>query len=213
MLERLRRDIFTDQNISRFVEEVNDALAEQRNLREKEAEILSRSLAAASERLSKLYETLETTDVDPKLIAPRLSSVSEEKKELERRLLEAGTLEVPPLDSQKIAKSAASLRELLFEGDMMRRRSFILRFVQRVKIKSGEVSIRYTLPLRGSGAISGGRLGNPLVENRESRSVLTGVKYASPETPKGEPYSELRAGWEDGSTLQHRTVVPNKARF
>ena len=100
-----------------------------------------------------------------------------------------------------------------------------------LKEKNGKVSIRYTLPLRGAspaghpalgevgtscsrGAISEGRLGNPLVENRESRSVLTGVKYASRRPGDGEPIFENMAYLLDVSDVQNRIAkIPKVIQF
>ena len=79
-----------------------------------------------------------------------------------------------------------------------------------LKEKNGKVSIRYTLPLRGASpaghpaldevgtscsrsAISRGRLGNPLEENREIQAVLPGVKYASRRPEDEEPIFENMA--------------------
>ena len=101
-----------------------------------------------------------------------------------------------------------AMRGLLFKDDFIRHRAFMTRFVDIIKIwktdkvgdaktkalkeKNGKVSIRYTLPLRGA-AISGGRLGNPLEENREIQAVLPGVKYASRRPEDEEPIFENMA--------------------
>ena len=77
-------------------------------------------------------------------------------------------IKVEPTDLESIADCVDDLHELLKEGTMSERRTFIKGFVKEVKVTGNDVLLTYALPLSPEG-ISEERIG-----------VLSTVQYGGP---------------------------------
>ena len=151
VLERIRENILTDENIEQLVQLVNDELIEDAGLYEQQINEIEQQLGQAQGRLSKLYAALETGKVDIEDLAPRIKELRIQQKELEERrneLLDKMNDETPRvLSLETIKEYVSSLKELLGSSSFMEQKSFLRSFVKRVELNEPRVVIDYAMPL------------------------------------------------------------------
>ena len=108
-------------------------------------------LKDVKDRLSRLYDVLETGKLGLNDLAPRI-------KELKRRQDELGKTRVQieadmvvqgigQVDVDTVKSYAQDLRDLLEESDFTERKAFLRSFIKRIEVNEEQVTIHYHLPL------------------------------------------------------------------
>ncbi len=172
IIEQVRENILTESNMRSLVrmidEEMDGVAAEHR----KKLEAIDRDLADVRRRLERLYQMVETTDLDLAEIAPRIREHRERQGRLEAaaeeerlRLSERRAV----LDNvETIARYATDMGQFLRESELTEARPFLRSLVKEIVVEPGEAAIRYTIPMPEDSPI--GRsdaehvaLGNPVL--------------------------------------------------
>jgi site-specific DNA recombinase len=151
VLERIRENILTDDNVRQLVQLVNDELVENTGLYERQINEIEQQLGQVQGRLSKLYAALETGKVDIEDLAPRIKELRAQQKELgekRKELLDRMNDETPSMmNLETIKEYVSSLKALLGSSSFMEQKSFLRSFVKRVELNEPQVVIDYTMPL------------------------------------------------------------------
>ena len=101
-------------------------------------------------RLAKLYDALETGQFKGGELAPRIKAIFEKKAELEKARIEAQqtrkyhTIELS--SPAVVGEYVQSMRTLLEESSIMRRKSFLRSFLDRIEVDESWAKFIYTWP-------------------------------------------------------------------
>ena len=135
-------------------------------------------------RLDRLYNLVETTDLDMADVTPRIRDHRERQERLEISAEEARAIlsqrrEV--LDDVKtITAYAQDMSEFLNESELTERRAFIESFVKEIVVMPGNALMRYTVPMPDDSLIPG-RVAEKVALNG---SVLSTVQNGGPDLTK-----------------------------
>jgi site-specific DNA recombinase len=118
-------------------------------------DIIDAELKDVKERLSKLYDTLETGKLGFNELAPRIIELRSHQDELSKARVQAEADQVAQgvdeVDISAVKNYAKDLRNVLEESDYIERKGFLRSFVKRVEVDKSEVTVRYKLPLPPDG--------------------------------------------------------------
>ena len=154
VVDKIRSNILTDGSIRALVkvvdEEMDSVALEQR----KRLQTIDSELTDVRRRLDRLYNLVETTDLDMSDVTPRIRDHRERQQRLEISAEEARAIlsqrrEV--LDDVKtITAYAQDMSEFLNESELTERGAFIESFVKEIVVMPGNALMRYTIPISQS---------------------------------------------------------------
>ena len=132
VVEKIRERILTKETIVELVtlvaEEI-DAMAGELSGR---LEVIEAELGDVRERLERLYEAIETSELTPEVLSPRIMSLRHGEEQLEAAREDAMTqleqrrVELP--NTEEIARYVADFRDFLQEGTIPERKALIRTF-------------------------------------------------------------------------------------
>ena len=180
IVEQLRDNILTEENIRTLVgmvgEEMDGLVREQR----KKLEAIEGELAEVRQRMDRLWNAVETSDLEINDILPRIRHHQERQERLETAAEEARAMLSERrliLDDEKtIAAFAQDMSGFLRESDFTETKAFIRSFVKEIVVGPGKATIRYTIPMPPDSPI-GGRDAEEVALNG---AVLPTVKPGTP---------------------------------
>jgi site-specific DNA recombinase len=151
VMERIRGNILTDENIRQLFDIVNEELQGTKGVLEKQLGETGQALAQTRGRLSKLYAAMETGSVDIDDLAPRIKELRAQERELEKKqnqLLDASGDDTPlMLSLEQIKKYVSSLKTVLGSSSFIEQKAFLRSFISRIDFDSPQVTIEYTMPI------------------------------------------------------------------
>ena len=170
VVEKIRERILNEETIVALVtlvaEEI-DAMAGELSGR---LEVVEAELSDVRKRLEKLYEAIETSELE--VLSPRIMSLRHREEQLEaarddaETLLEQRRVELP--NTEEITRYVADFRDFLKDGTVPERKALIRNFVEGIEVVGDEATLTYTVPMPSDGVTS------------ESASVLDFVKSGPP---------------------------------
>ena len=156
---QIRSNILTEGNIRdlvRLVDEEMDGVAgEQR----KRLETIESELAEVKRRLDRLYNLVETTDMDIEDFKPRIRDHRERQQRLEAAAEDARSMlserRVVLDDVETITRHALDMGEFLKASELTESRAFIESFVKEIVVSPGNAVVRYSIPMPEDSRIPG----------------------------------------------------------
>ena len=156
---QIRSNILTEGNIRdlvRLVDEEMDGVAgEQR----KRLETIEAELAEVKRRLDRLYNLVETTDMDIEDFKPRIRDHRERQQRLEAAAEDARSMlserRVVLDDVETITRHALDMGEFLKASELTESRAFIESFVKEIVVSPGNAVVRYSIPMPEDSRIPG----------------------------------------------------------
>ena len=156
---QIRSNILTEGNIRdlvRLVDEEMDGVAgEQR----KRLETIEAELAEVKRRLDRLYNLVETTDMDIEDFKPRIRDHRERQQRLEASAGDARSMlserRVVLDDVETITRHALDMGEFLKTSELTESRAFIESFVKEIVVSPGNAVVRYSIPMPEDSQIPG----------------------------------------------------------
>jgi site-specific DNA recombinase len=116
-----------------------------------ELNLINDTIEDINHRLERLYDAIETGKLDLDDVVIRIRELRSRHEQLQAREIEIESQmsdrKVELADMESIANCVDDLRELLKEGSMSERRTFIKGFVKEVKVTGNEVVLSYTMPI------------------------------------------------------------------
>ena len=154
IVDELRANILTESNIRDLVkivdEEMDGVASEQRD----RLESIEGELEDVKNRLARIWNAIETTDIEMSQASDRIKEHWERKEKLEVAAEEARALLKDRrqfLDSaDTIATFAEEMGEFLNNSELTETRAFVHSFVKKVEVKPGKATIVYTIPISQS---------------------------------------------------------------
>ena len=124
-----------------------------REQREK-AEAIYEELNEIRQRLDRLWQAVETTDLEINDILPRIREHKERQERLEIAADEARAILAVRMrglgDEETIAAYVKEMSDFLMESELTETRAFIRSFVKEIGVVPGKATIRYTIPISQS---------------------------------------------------------------
>jgi site-specific DNA recombinase len=151
VLERIRRNILTEDNLTRLVNLINVELLETASCFEKQLEQTETELGKISNKLTKLYVALESGKLEMDDLAPRIKELRVRQHELQQQkdiLMSRIQSDTPEqLDQNEVMSYVNELEQILGEKSFLQQKTFLRRFVKRVEVNPKGFVMDYTIPV------------------------------------------------------------------
>ena len=159
IVTNIRENVLTESNIRDLVklldEEMDGEAAEQRE----RLETIDEELEDVKRRLSRIWQAIETTDIEMADASDRIREHRERKDKLGVAAEEARGLLAERrvmLDSAyTIATFAEEMSEFLKTSELTETRAFVHSFVKEIEVKPGKAAIVYSIPTPQDSPIGG----------------------------------------------------------
>ena len=192
IVDEIRANILTESNIRDLVklldEEMDGVASEQRE----RLENIEEELEEVKRRLSRIWQVIETTDIEMADASERIREHRDRKEKLEIAAQEARKLLSDRrqfLDSaDTIATFAEDMSEFLKTSELTQTRAFVHSFVKEIEVKSGRAAIVYSIPTPEDSPIGGADAAEVALNGRVRSSVRHFEMWlglgCSPRSPK-----------------------------
>ena len=159
IIENIRENILTESNIRELVKLVNEELDSVVREQREKAEAVDEELNEIRRRLDRLWQAVETTDLEINDILPRIREHKERQERLEIAADEARAILAVRMqglgDEEAIAAYVKEMSDFLMESELTETRAFIRSFVKEIGVVPGKATIRYTIPMPKDSPIKG----------------------------------------------------------
>ena len=184
IVSEIRENVLTESNIRDLVklldEEMDGVAREQRD----RLETIEEELEDVKKRLGRIWQVIETTDIEMADASERIREHRERKEKLEIAAEEARALLSDRrqfLDSaDTIAAFAAEMSEFLKTSELTETKAFVRSFVKEIVVKPGRAAIVYSIPTPGDSPIGGA----DAVEIALNGGVMNSVRHGGPDWTK-----------------------------
>ena len=178
IVDEIRANILTESNIRDLVklldEEMDGVASEQRE----RLENIEEELEEVKRRLGRIWQVIETTDIEMADASERIKEHRERKEKLEVAAEEARKLLSDRrqfLDSaDTIATFAEDMSEFLKTSELTQTRAFVHSFVKEIEVKPGKAAIVYSIPTPEDSPIGGADAAEVALTGRVRSSVRHG---------------------------------------
>ena len=149
IVERLKNHVLTYSNLEELVklsnEETPKAIEEERG----SLNLLVAELADVENRMSKVYDAIETGEFKTGELAPRLRELQTKRDTLKQtinRIEEASNSDTENLlNLEEIKDNLEGLKDLLATAEVDEQRGVLKSFIDKIEIDGREVSMHYTI--------------------------------------------------------------------
>ena len=186
IIRNLRENVLSEGNIRGLVQALDeemDGLAHEQRGR---LESIESELEDVKRRLARIWNIIETTDMEMADAAERVRELRDRREKLEQAADEARAVVAERrafLDrAETIAAFAADMSEFLRTSQLTETRSFIRSFVKEIQIGPGKASIVYTIPMPEDSPISASD-SSELALSGDVRSTIRGGGAEGSRTP------------------------------
>ena len=199
IIDAIRENILTESNIRDLVKLVNEELDSVIREQRERVEAIDEELNEIRRRLDRLWQAVETTDLEINDILPRIREHKERQEKLEMAADEARAILSVRMrglgDEDAIAGYVKEMSEFLMESKLTETRAFIRSFVKEIGVVPGKATIRYTIPIfqstTNASVLVGGELGRGRIT--DSRSIRRFVYLPTVVPPQWDTYCRPKA--------------------
>ena len=184
IVNEIRENVLTESNIRDLVKLLDEEMDEEmdgvaRDQRER-LQTIEEELEDVKKRLSRIWQVIETTDIEMADASERIREHRERKEKLEIAAEEARALLKERrqfLDSaDTIAAFAAEMSEFLKTSELTETKAFVGSFVKEVVVKPGRAAIVYSIPTPEDSPIGGADVAEIALNGR----VMNLVRHGGP---------------------------------
>ena len=151
VVNKIRSNILTEDCIHDLVKVVESEMGGVTREQRKRLETIDSELTDVRQRLGRLYNLVETTDMEVDDFKPRIRELKERQDRLECSAEEARAALAQRRkvldDVNAIAAYAKEMKDFLEESELTERRAFIETFVKEILVVPGDALLRYTVPM------------------------------------------------------------------
>ena len=192
IVSEIRENVLTESNIRDLVklldEEMDGVAREQRD----RLETIEEELEDVKKRLGRIWQVIETTDIEMADASERIREHRERKEKLEIAAEEARALLSDRrqfLDSaDTIAAFAAEMSEFLKSSELTETKAFVRSFVKEIVVKPGRAAIVYSIPTPDDSPAGGA----DAVEIALNGGVMNSVRHGGPDWTKSRTEADSR---------------------
>ena len=159
IVDKIRSNILTEGSITELVKAVDEEMDGIAGEQRKRLRTIEDELEDVKRRLGRIWNAIETSDID---IADASDRIKEHRERKER--LEDAAADARPILSQRraylddvstIAAYAKDMKDFLEASELTERRAFIESFVKEIIVIPGDALIRYTVPMPDDSFLAG----------------------------------------------------------
>ena len=151
VIEQINRRILTRDNLINLVRMVNEEMDSTVNSCQDELNIISDATADVNHRLERLYDAIETGKLNLDDLVVRIRELRSRQDQFQARRIviesQMSDRKVELTDLENITGYVDDLHELLKEGSLAERRTFIRSFVKEVRVTGNEAVLSYSMPI------------------------------------------------------------------
>ncbi len=159
VVDKIRSNILTEGSITELVKVVDEEMDGIAQDQRKRLRIIEDELEDVKRRLGRIWNVIETSDLDMADASDRIKEHRERKERLEDAAADARAIlseRRAHLDDVKtISAYAKDMRDFLNESELTERRAFIESFVKEIIVMPGDALMRYTVPMPDDSLIPG----------------------------------------------------------
>ena len=159
VVDKIRSNILTEGSITELVKVVDEEMDGIAQDQRKRLRIIEDELEDVKRRLGRIWNVIETSDLDMADASDRIKEHRERKERLEDAAADARAIlseRRAHLDDVKtISAYAKDMRDFLNESELTERRAFIESFVKEIVVMPGDALMRYTVPMPDDSLIPG----------------------------------------------------------
>jgi site-specific DNA recombinase len=157
VIEKIKEHVLTTENLTKLVNIVNEEMDSLVPEYRQRLDSIIDEIADVDRRLERLYDAIETGQIQLADLAPRIQQLRQRRERLQAARWEMeqqlSDRRVELADSETVARYVADLHNLLNESSLAERKSFVRSFVKEVKVTGDEVLLTYTIPMLPGGII------------------------------------------------------------
>ena len=200
IVDKIRSNILTEGSITELVRAVDEEMDGIASEQRKKLRTVEDELEDVKRRLGRIWNAIETSDIDIADASDRIKEHRERKERLEDAAADARAILSQRRayldDVSTIAAYARDMKDFLQESELTERRAFIDSFVKEIIVIPGDALIRYTVPMPDDSLIPGKKAQEiPL-----NGSVVSSVKVSPPDLTKSRTFTlrlvlDLKSGF------------------
>ena len=154
IVDKIRSNILTEGSITELVKAVDEEMDGIASEQLKRLKTIDDELEEVKRRLGRIWNAIETSDIDIADASDRIKEHRERKERLEDAAADARAILSERRayldDVSTIAAYAKDMKDFLQESELTERRGFIESFVKEIIVIPGDALIRYTIPISQS---------------------------------------------------------------
>ena len=178
IIANIRDNILTESNIRELVKLVDEEMDGVAKEERERLETIEHELEDVKRRLARIWQLLETTDIEMADASDRIKEHRERQRQLEDAAQEARAVLAERrelLDSaDMVAAFAADMSEFLRTSELTETKAFVRSFVKEVEVVPGRATIVYTIPTPQDSPIGGGDTAEVALDGGVMNSVQRG---------------------------------------
>ena len=180
IVDKIRSNILTEGSITELVRAVDEEMDGIASEQRKRLKTTDDELEDVKRRLGRIWNAIETSDIDIADASDRIKEHRERKERLEDAAADARAILSERRayldDVSTIAAYAKDMKDFLQESELTERRGFIESFVKEIIVIPGDALIRYTVPMPDDSFLAGRAAENVPLD----ASVLSTVHVGPP---------------------------------
>ena len=149
VLEMIKKRILTKNNLVDLIILSNDDISSTMSSFDGELDLLTKTLNNVNQRLDRLYDAIETGKVNLDDLVPRIRDLRERQEQIQARRLEIeaeiSDRKVELVDMEYLSSYVDDFRDLLNDGTLVERRTFIKSFVEKIEVTGNEAVLTYSM--------------------------------------------------------------------
>jgi site-specific DNA recombinase len=151
VIEKIKGYILTDENLADLVKITNEELDGSIGKYKERLQTIDGEIAQWQGRLERLYDFVETGNIQPIRMATRITDVQNKVEEMRRAKFEVEEdlrkRRLEPLDPELVRDYVQDLKKFLESSNIFERRAFLRSFIDSIEADDDEITFNYTLPL------------------------------------------------------------------
>ena len=159
IVDKIRSNILTEGSITELVRAVDEEMDGIASEQRKRLKTTDDELEDVKRRLGRIWNAIETSDIDIADASDRIKEHRERKERLEDAAADARAILSERRayldDVSTIATYAKDMKDFLNESELTERRAFIESFVKEIIVIPGDALIRYTVPMPDDSFLAG----------------------------------------------------------
>ena len=159
IVDKIRSNILTEKSITDLVRAVDEEMDGVAGEQRKRLETIEDELEEVKRRLGRIWNAIETTDIDMADASDRIKEHRERQERLEDAAADARAILSQRRayldDVSTIAAYAQDMKDFLQESELTERRAFIESFVKEIVVMPGDALMRYTVPMPDDSFLAG----------------------------------------------------------
>ena len=205
VLDRIKNFVLQEEHLEGLVKMVEADIGSAGADRSSRRDAIEVEIKDVGQRLSRLYDALETGQLTLDDLAPRIRSLRDRQHQLQGSKAAIGD-EVHHdkqyvVNLETVRRHVGELRSLLDEGTIGEQREFIRSFVTEIVIREGEATMKYRVPLpRSADPLGPAEEVLPIVPSGGAGGTRTPYLLNAIEALSQLSYSPTEYGWTHRST-------------